>query len=251
MVFDHCMGAVRLVFRSVLDVLAPTRCVGCARAGTTGALCPECFDASSARPTQVSQVPVLALGPFAPPLSQAIKQLKYSGRTDLALPLAKLWWQRWGHTLVRTPQAAASVLLVPVPLHRGRLVERGFNQSALLATELARLARVRVGHEVIERVHATEHQARLAAHARAHNLDGAFRVSRCSAVTPGTRLVLVDDVVTTGATFAACQAACRTQNLSLCAVWALAHTERAGPRSQVYTQLERPGLSDSEISRGR
>ena len=171
-------------------------------------------------------VPVLAIGPFAPPLSLAIKQLKYLGRTDLAVPLADLWWQRWGPSFTETRRSRRSVVLVPVPLHPQRLIERGFNQSGLLATRLARLAGVRVRHDVLERAHATEQQALLSADARARNLERAFRLARYGAITPGTELVLVDDVVTTGATLAACQAACHSRGLSISAVWTLAHTER-------------------------
>ena len=174
----------------------------------------------------VGAVPVLALGPFAPPLSLAIKQLKYAGRTDLAEPLAELWWQRWGPRVARSMQSGANLVLVPVPLHAERLVERGYNQSGLWAGHLARLAHARVGHALIERVHATGQQARLTAHERASNLSGAFRTTPQRDITPHTRIVLVDDVVTTGATLVACQAACRAASLTLSEVWALAHTER-------------------------
>lgn len=163
-----------------------------------------------------------AIGPFEAPLSLAIKHFKYSGRTDLAEPLAELWWQRCGRAATHR---GANVVLVPVPLHPRRLVERGYNQSALLATHLARLARVRVAHDALERVHATRQQARLSARQRQHNLHGAFAVSRCSGLGQDTRIVLVDDVVTTGATLAACQTACRAAHLRLHEVWALAYTQ--------------------------
>lgn len=226
---------LRMVSRALLDVLAPQRCGACERVGIHGVFCPGCHAGTSllgpaSQPVTVHEVPVLAIGPFEPPLSLAIKQFKYSGRTDLAQPLAELWWQRWGPAVASTCRAPG-VVLVPVPLHPGRLVERGYNQSGLLAASLARLARARVAHDVIERVHATAQQARLAARARAHNLHGAFGISRRSSLSPAARIVLIDDVVTTGATLAACQAACRSANLSLSEVWTLAHTEDA-PRGR-------------------
>jgi len=234
MAFARFAHALRVVSGSLLDVLAPPRCGGCARGAVAGIFCAECVAEASpalARPVRVGRVPalpvpVLALGPFAPPLSLAIKQLKYVGRTDLAVPLADLWWQRWGPIVTATRLSPAGIVLVPVPLHPRRLIERGFNQSGLLATRLARLAGVPVRHDVLERAHATERQALLSADARAHNLDQAFQLSRLAESTRGAELVLVDDVVTTGATLAACHAACQARGLAISAVWTLAHTER-------------------------
>jgi ComF family protein len=95
------------------------------------------------------------------------------------------------------------VLLVPVPLHRWRLWGRGFNQAALLARGLAK-----AGHGVLlvdglERVRATRPSVGLDRAGRAENVKGAFRVRDIEAVQ-GRRVVLVDDVLTTGATASAC-----------------------------------------------
>ena len=108
---------------------------------------------------------------------------------------------------------------VPVPLHRSRLVERGFNQSALLARILAKSTGSRFAPRTLERRRETEQQARLGRAARAHNAFGAFAVRRPVAAE---RVVLVDDVVTTGATARACLAALREANVAVLAVVALA-----------------------------
>jgi len=233
MAFTRIAHAVRLVSRSVLDVLASRRCGACGQGGVARLFCAACAAEVAPEPARLrvcpaslSAVPVLAIGPFAPPLSLAIKQLKYSGRTDLAAPLAEFWWERWRSTVAEAGRSRPSVVLLPVPLHPQRLIERGFNQSGLLATRLARLARVHVRHDVLERIHATAQQARLSAAERAQNLNGAFCISRARGIAAGAQLVLVDDVVTTGATLAACQAACQAHGLSISAVWTLAHTER-------------------------
>ena len=228
MVANLLAERLRLFTRAALDSLAPRTCGACGRTGAKGALCAECLDELSwaacfpAR-SALGSLPVRAVGAFSPPLSLAIKQFKYSGRTDLALPLAELWWQRWAPSIV----AASPIVLVPVPLHARRLVERGYNQSALLAMRLARLARARVWHDGLERTHYTEQQARLGAHDRAHNLHSAFKL-RGRPNAPGeARIILVDDVVTTGATLRACEAVFLSSNLAISEVWALAQTPRA------------------------
>jgi ComF family protein len=97
-------------------------------------------------------------------------------------------------------------VLVPVPLHRTRLLARRYNQSALLARALGRMAGVRVAADALRRVRATAPLGELSATARARMLDGAIAVRRPAAVA-GRHVLLVDDVLTSGATARACTGA--------------------------------------------
>lgn len=98
-------------------------------------------------------------------------------------------------------------LIIPVPLHPKRERERGFNQAVLLARELARLSRLPLDeHSVVRRVHTERHRAGMDARARRESVAGAFAIRHPKLVS-GQRVLLVDDVFTTGATVSACAVA--------------------------------------------
>jgi ComF family protein len=124
---------------------------------------------------------------------------KYGDRLDLAPTLGR-WMARAGHEL--TGEADA---LVPVPLHWRRLWARRFNQSGALAGEISAAAQVPVAHHLLTRAKATAQQVGLSRKQRAENVQGAFRVPPAArAEVKGRRLVLIDDVLTSGATLDAC-----------------------------------------------
>jgi ComF family protein len=122
---------------------------------------------------------------------------------------------------------AEADLLVPVPLHYRRHVQRGFNQSVWLCAALRRRTGVRVGVDVLKRVKPTPSQGGLTAEGRRRNVQGAFRVRRKGQVK-GLRLVLVDDVFTTGATAEACARELKRAGAGCVDVLTLARV--AGPR---------------------
>ena len=125
--------------------------------------------------------------------------LKYGDRMDLA-PMIGRWMIRAGHELLGDADA-----LVPVPLHWRRLWTRRFNQSAALAEHIARESGIAVTHAALKRVKATAQQVGLSRKDRATNVQGAFKVAPdARPEVAGRRLILIDDVLTSGATSDAC-----------------------------------------------
>ena len=136
-------------------------------------------------------------------VARAIARMKYESRPDLARPLGDLLWR------ALEPDAASlrEAVVVPVPLHPTRLTERGFNQSALLARRVAKYLRARFEPRALARTRETQQQAALDRAARARNVAGAFEARGAEAKIRGRVVLLVDDVLTTGATLDACKQA--------------------------------------------
>lgn len=125
-----------------------------------------------------------------------VLKLKHGKRTGLAMLIA--------HHLVRHLPASPA-LIIPVPLHRWRLWRRGFNQSALIATELTKRSHHALAIDGLERIKSTPLLGGLGRTARANAVKAAFRVNASSAQQiQGANIVLVDDVYTSGATANAC-----------------------------------------------
>jgi ComF family protein len=136
---------------------------------------------------------------FEDALRDAIHRFKYDGLSVLAEPLGALmaaYW--WTHPL-------AADVVVPVPLHRRRVRERGYNQSALLAEAVSLEHDVSIDTEVLVRHRATVPQVGLSVDRRSKNVQGAFRCNDDR--LKGADVLVIDDVCTTGATVEACAVA--------------------------------------------
>jgi ComF family protein len=186
--------------------------------------CPDCARSTPAFST------ARAVGLYLPaqaglnPLARSIHALKYRGRRVVAGTLGDLLAARY-------PFAAAA-LLVPVPLHLGRLRTRGFDQAALLARALGRRRGLETAVDVLRRLRETPVQAELGAAARRRNLRDAFEVRALGAVR-GRDVVVIDDVLTTGATADACARALRRAGARRVDVFTVGRT----PPPALYAEL--------------
>lgn len=217
---SRATGAMLRLARGALDLAMPPQCLACSKPVTAdGGLCVACwsglrlierpycerlgtpfpadFGPGLLSPAAIAKPPAFerarAVARFDGAARDLVHRLKYSDGVHLAKPMGAMM-ARAGHELL-----GDAALVLPVPLHRGRLWRRRFNQSALLARAVAKTSGAPIRLDAVERVKATRPQVGLTAAQRAENLAGAFRVAD-RAVIAGRRVVLVDDVMTTGAT---------------------------------------------------
>ena len=189
--------SLRHTLNALLAAMIAPPCAVCGRvldSPLEGAVCGACWDAIVPRHSGFALQLVSkgqAIGPYEGTLRDVVHALKYEQRRSVAVRLSAMMAAEGGDVL------RGADLVVPVPLHRRRQRERGFNQ----AEELARHLPVPM-NRALRRVRATRPQIDLTADERRDNVRGAFALRR--AIRHGSVIVVVDDVATTGATLEAC-----------------------------------------------
>ncbi len=232
-----CGGAWRHTARLALDIALPTLCVACREPVAGDGVCATCWaKLSFIAPPYCPRLGIpfvydpgpdlLSMEAIANPPAYAraraavryddvartlVHALKYQDRTDLA-PAMGRWMARAGREILREADA-----LIPVPLHWRLGWSRRYNQSGALARVIERQSGVKLASEALRRVRPTEQQIGLSRSQRASNVQGAFKVAaERAADIHGRRLILIDDVLTSGATVDACaRALLRAKALSV------------------------------------
>ena len=214
-----------------LDLLFPIQCAGCGReskiiceaclprlAKLTSPYCQLCASPNTLSPCSWCRENPLSVDRIRAPflmegaIRKAVFSLKYRGLRAAAPELGRLLAQ------YLTDYTAPGDVIVPVPLHHRRLRTRGYNQSALLAHELYKLTALPQANKLLTRFKDAPPQVEAATRSqRRSNVDGSFRASDDAA---GLKVLLIDDVVTTGSTMSACAAALKAAGAV--SVWGLA-----------------------------
>lgn len=236
------MDAPKRLLTALHRWLLPWRCLLCGDAGAEGVdLCTACI-AELPRNTHCCERCALPLPISAPlcgrcqrkapqwhaawapfryawPLDRLETRFKFSRDLAAGRVLATLW-QRQAHPPV-LPQ-----LILPVPLHRRRLRERGYNQALEMARPLSRALNIPCAHDVLRRVRHTDAQTALDATERRRNLRGAFALR--NGVALPAHVVVLDDVFTTGTTLSECTRVLKRAGVERVDVWALARAPIPG-----------------------
>lgn len=231
--------------KPLVDLVYPPRCPLCGAAlADQAGLCADCWGlldipgeaggAAAARWRDRGRaVPVHAATFYNEASRRLVLDYKHGRRIALARLLARL-------IAARLPEAERAPLLVPVPLHRWRLWQRGFNQAALLAGELARLGKGDLVVDALHRRKRTPSLGGLGREARERALAGAISVNpQRRARLAGRDVVLVDDVFTSGATAQACVRALAAAGAGRIAVACFARVDDQGAAGSVH-QNETP-----------
>ena len=218
----HTRLALRAGWRGLVDIVYPPTCIACrAATGEAQALCPTCWRGIGfierpycerlgtpfpvdlgpglLSPAAIADPPVFgrarAVCRFDGTARELVHRLKYGDRVELSLTLGRMMAQA-GREL-----AAEADLILPVPLHPTRLWRRRFNQAAALAQVIARETGLPLATTTLTRIRRTRQQVGLTRTQRADNLQGAFHVPvAMRGPIESRRVLLVDDVLTTGAT---------------------------------------------------
>ncbi|MCL4499507.1 MAG: ComF family protein [Chloroflexi bacterium] len=203
------------IFSGLLDLIYPPFCLVCAKPGEE-ALCAKCvekidlvgrvychtcgtpcedYECAECHSRVFAFEYARSAGIFEGVLRDAIHRLKYDSRLTLADPLAELMVRCFPDTLL----PGKIDIVIPIPIHRSRLPERGFNQARELAVRFGKRVRLPVMTDVLVKTKKTRHQVELARDERGINLEGVFAVTNADKVV-GKRVLLIDDVFTTGST---------------------------------------------------
>lgn len=240
------------LLRGALDILFPPLCVGCrAHVADAASLCPDCWGAISfiegfvctacglpfdldpggetlcaachARSPRFDRA--LSVMRYDDASKRLVLALKWADRLDLS-PAFSRWMERKGRALLEEAD-----MIVPVPLHRWRLWRRRYNQAAVIAQSLGRASGVAYEPQLLHRLRATPAQSTMAsAKARRRNMLGAFAVSKPRrAEVKGKTVLLVDDVLTTGATLDSCARSLKRAGAARVLALTLARVVRAAP----------------------
>ncbi len=242
---DHWQHPLKRVTSKIvtqgLDLLFYHRCPLCDRLSPK-LLCPSCrckLQALARSPQPVllpSLPPLIAWGQYEGALKQALAQLKYRHQPKLAVPLGHWLATAWAQ---QRPTSGQTLTVVPIPLHRDRQHQRGYNQASLIAESFCERSGLPLKHQGLIRQKPTAAQHQLSRQSRQQNLKQAFALGRdlqhIRSNTPA--ILLIDDIFTTGATMSAAVETLAAAGISTAALLTVAYATPYRPLPTAQTSV--------------
>jgi ComF family protein len=181
----------------------------------------------------------VAYGSYDGGLRELIHLLKYSGVRPAGNVLGRMLAEAFAK--VEPEFGPDQVLVIPVPLYKGKRRQRGFNQAESIARAASKnLPRLQLATDLLVRTRATQSQIGLTSHQRRENMRGAFAVARAAEVT-GREILLIDDVYTTGTTVTECARVLRKAGAAKVWVATVARTLKLASKNEGMQQIEEVG----------
>lgn len=184
---------------SLLDWIYKKKCYFCRSSKESVKMCSSCYEELEFLPVQVNRkfnnINIYCAGVYSKNLQKLIRGLKYHGQRDLAYYLAKFMFEYWNLLDLN-----GEYQIVPVPIYPKRKRKRKYNHMDLVAQEFSQMTGFPVNTDLITRIKDTKPQYKLNKAQRMQNLAEAFKVDK-SKFIEGKKLLLIDDICTTGSTF--------------------------------------------------
>lgn len=183
----------------LLDWIYKKKCYFCKSSKESAKMCSKCYNELEFLPAEVNRKfndnNIYCAGVYSKNLQKMIRGLKYHRQKDLAFYQAKFMWEYWQKLNIE-----GNFQIIPVPIYPKRKKQRKYNHMELVAEEFAKFSGYEVNFNLIKRIKDTKPQYKLNKAQRMLNLSKAFEVD-INKYTKGTKLLLIDDICTTGSTF--------------------------------------------------
>lgn len=187
-------------FLNLLDWIYKKKCYFCGKSNECVKMCSKCYEEMEHLQVKINRFvirkPVYCAGIYSKNLQKLIRGLKYHNQGELAVYLAKFMWEYWSKI-----EDKNNFQVVPVPIFPKREKKRKYNHMTLVAEEFCRLSGCTLNTDLIKRIKDTKPQYKLKRIEREVNLSGAFAVNKENCLP--MKILLVDDICTTGSTFEA------------------------------------------------
>lgn len=197
------MENIKSLLNKLLDFIYKKKCYFCNKSKECVKMCSACYQELTHNDIKENRellgVKIYSAGVYEKNLQKMIRGIKYHRQKELAYYMAKFMWEYFSNVMEKY-NIEPSFQVVPIPLHKNRQKQRGYNHMELVASEFCNLSGLEPNFELVKRIKATKPQYKLPYTKKMENLKGAFSVDKTKLIK-GKPVLIIDDICTSGATF--------------------------------------------------